>query len=477
MDNKPTYAEMERLLTEQAVELGQVITRLALVEKEYARRSKVMEIQRDLSGSLAMTHDLTKGLQLSLEAGLQVSGMDCGGIYLFDPDSGDLDLQVHQGLSAEFVQAVQHFDKESDNAVYVQGGQPVYTNRIDLGVSMSPVERSEGIRAFIYLPLLDGEEVVGCMNLGSRGETEVPLDIRLPIETVAAQIGSAVSLLRARAALWESEGHFRSLMESASEFAIFQLARDEQAPNGLRVVFASDSIKDILGVCAAMDFEAWFAMIHPDDVARVAAANQKSFETLMFDQVFRIFHKLRGEWRWIHAVSTGGQDAASWNNYMHGMVVDVTEMHRAEEALKSKALNLEEMNTALNVLLEKRGQDRTNLEDRFLENIEQMVLPYIAKLEHSLTDLRHRALVDILRRNLSDITSAFPQNLSSKNLGLTRTEIEVATFIKNGKRTKEIAKILGISPKTVKNHRQKIRIKAGLANKKINLRSFLLSLR
>lgn len=276
-------------------------------------------------------------------------------------------------------------------------------------------------------------------------------------------------------ALRESEEHLRSLMESASGFAVYRLVSDDQTPHKLRVVFASPSIKDILGIQEPLEFTTWFENMHPDDVVRVTEANQKALETYKFNEEYRTYNKKKGEWRWIHAISTGGMDAAGWNHYANGIIIDITEKQRAREELENKAQKLEELNTALNVLLKKRSNDKTDLEKRFLGNIKQMVLPYLDKLEHGNCDAHQKVLIDILRENLREVTSSFSYNLSSKYFSLTYAEIQVADFIKNSRSTKEIASILNISPKTVKNYRQKIREKIGIANKKINLKSYLSS--
>jgi DNA-binding CsgD family transcriptional regulator len=55
-------------------------------------------------------------------------------------------------------------------------------------------------------------------------------------------------------------------------------------------------------------------------------------------------------------------------------------------------------------------------------------------------------------------------------------EIKIINFIKEGRTTKEMAGLLNISARTVEVHRDNIRKKLSLKNRKANLRSHLLAL-
>jgi DNA-binding CsgD family transcriptional regulator len=54
-------------------------------------------------------------------------------------------------------------------------------------------------------------------------------------------------------------------------------------------------------------------------------------------------------------------------------------------------------------------------------------------------------------------------------------EIKIVNFIKEGRTTKEIAELFHISARTIEVHRDNIRGKIGLKSRKVNLRSYLLS--
>lgn len=147
-----------------------------------------------------------------------------------------------------------------------------------------------------------------------------------------------------------------------------------------------------------------------------------------------------------------------------------------EKKVAERTVSLEEVNTALRVLLKRREEDKAALEDKVLMNINRLITPCLKKLKNAGLTARQLSYLDILEANFQDIVSPFLQALTLKHLQLTPMEIEVANYIKHGKNSKQIAALLDVSRKTVEFHRDNIRRKAGIRNKKINLRTYLLSL-
>ena len=161
---------------------------------------------------------------------------------------------------------------------------------------------------------------------------------------------------------------------------------------------------------------------------------------------------------------------------------NITEQVRAEKALREReeelkiqATNLKEVITALRVLLKRRDEDKTELEEKVLSNVKDLVVPFLEKVKKTPLDSKQFTYIDILESNLNDITAPFLHNLSTKYIHLTPKEIKVAYLIKEGKTTKEIGEIMAVSPRTIETHRKNIRRKLGIEKKKGNLRSRLLT--
>jgi DNA-binding CsgD family transcriptional regulator len=137
---------------------------------------------------------------------------------------------------------------------------------------------------------------------------------------------------------------------------------------------------------------------------------------------------------------------------------------------------LGEANTALKVLLKHREEDREELEKTVLYNIGKLVAPYLEKLGKTALSPLQRDLAETIRTNLQDVVSPFLRTLTSQYLNMTPREIEVANLVKEGKTAKEIAELLNSSIRSIEFHKNSIRKKLGLVNRKTNLRSHLLSL-
>ena len=149
-------------------------------------------------------------------------------------------------------------------------------------------------------------------------------------------------------------------------------------------------------------------------------------------------------------------------------------LQQAYDELEVRNKNLEEMNIALHVLLQKREEDKRQVEERIVTNIRSLVYPYLAKLHNDSLDETQHQLLNIIESHLNELLSPLLTNLQRYNL--TPREVLVAALVKDGNTTKDIAKILGVETSSIDDHRNNIRKKLGLS-RNVNLQAKLQSLK
>ncbi len=151
---------------------------------------------------------------------------------------------------------------------------------------------------------------------------------------------------------------------------------------------------------------------------------------------------------------------------------------RAEttERLRASSDSLKEMNTAMRVLLDKRTEDHHRAEEIIRMNLKELIDPYLERLESSGLSGAQKQLLDVIKMNLEEVVGSAMPELSSKYYMLSPNEIQVVNLIRKGKTTKEMSRLLNVSPRTIEAYRNSIRKKLNLKNKKINLRTYLSSI-
>ena len=145
-------------------------------------------------------------------------------------------------------------------------------------------------------------------------------------------------------------------------------------------------------------------------------------------------------------------------------ISDVTARKHTESTLAQK-------NAALRELLEQMGAEKGRIHENIVANMEDAVMPLLAKLRLKGAS---RKYVKLLEHHLRDLTSPYARHIATgKTRRLTPRETEICAMIKAGLPSKDIAEMLGISRQTVERHRRNIRRRLDLTGKKQNLTSFL----
>ena len=152
-------------------------------------------------------------------------------------------------------------------------------------------------------------------------------------------------------------------------------------------------------------------------------------------------------------------------------------LKKREQELEIINIELKNTNTALNIMLNNSNKEKEQVAEKILVNIKAVITPFIKNTKKTAVNNDQLVSFTALESALNEIFSPFAQNLSSKLINFTPKELRIATFIRQGKITKEIAVLLAVSSDTISRHRKNIRKKLNLSGKKLNLRTCLLALR
>ena len=305
-----------------------------ITEHKLAERGQ--EIQRNLGIKLSQESDLNQALQVCLEAAMEVSSMDSGGIYLVDPDTGALDLIHNSGLSQEFIKNSSHYAKSSANTSLVMSGKPVYSDYSQISLSISKQPESEGLKAMAVVPVSSGNRVVACLNIGSHSAEEIPLRTRNAIETIASQIGGAIERMQARAMLSRSERKYRLLAENMNDI-IWVLDMN------LRTTYVSPSVESALGFKSEERMkQAITEQLTPaslsvaldtlsSELAHEQTGDIKPNRSIIIESEY--YHK-NGATKWFENVVTGIRNDQGILTGLQGISRDISERKQAAVVLK-----------------------------------------------------------------------------------------------------------------------------------------------
>jgi DNA-binding CsgD family transcriptional regulator len=150
----------------------------------------------------------------------------------------------------------------------------------------------------------------------------------------------------------------------------------------------------------------------------------------------------------------------------------LSDLREAHRAIQREHQALQEANIALRAVLSRLEEEKRGIKASVAANIQKVIMPIVFELELEVTG-RQRSYVTLLRRSLQELTSPFLTQIARDHVQLTPVEIAISTMIRNGLSTKEIAQLRCISPATVRRHRENVRRKLGLKNRKANLATYL----
>lgn len=147
-----------------------------------------------------------------------------------------------------------------------------------------------------------------------------------------------------------------------------------------------------------------------------------------------------------------------------------------QKALVEKMREIERHNRELQTMMRKSSEDRMELEENALHNIQTLLKPLVRLIEGEVRTPVQRGWIDGLTARIDTLTKELAPRLDLHRYGLTPQEIRIARLIRNGVRSGAIADQLGLSVRTVESYRGRLRAKLGIRGRRHNLRTALLAI-
>ncbi|MDD5251308.1 MAG: PAS domain S-box protein [Patescibacteria group bacterium] len=296
---------------------------------ERRRVEGLVNMERELAQRLALAPSVAEAGIIMLEAAVQAEGVDCGGVYLVEPD-GSLKLTVHRNFSDSFVQAVYQYSAGSDLLAVVAKGTPTYLKATVLSAGSSgPVMKKEGLRCAAVLPVRHAERLVAvCLFASHQAETIPPVS-RAALEAYVANFGGVVARLQTEERVAENEQRLRTIIDNSNEIVF------SAAPDGW-LTYCSSQVRQLGYEAKECLGKRFLDLILPED-REVAEEYWRSLPELgpsAAPVIFRVRDK-SGVTRWVESSVAIQRDAAGQASGFVGVMRDVTRRRMAEEHLRT----------------------------------------------------------------------------------------------------------------------------------------------
>jgi len=146
------------------------------------------------------------------------------------------------------------------------------------------------------------------------------------------------------------------------------------------------------------------------------------------------------------------------------------------QKLIRKTAAIEARNRELQALLQKSGDDQTRLGDNARRNVQTLLKPLIAMIARDACSAEQRQWLDGLNERVDDLARNLLPRLDLSSYRLTPQEMRIARMIRDGARSKTIARRLEVSVRTVESFRRRLRAKLGIRGRPRNLRTVLMTI-
>ncbi|WP_165360839.1 PAS domain S-box protein [Candidatus Chloroploca sp. Khr17] len=291
---------------------------------ERKQAEKLTAAQRDLAQLIGRDLPAAEAWASCLQIAIRVSGLDCGGLYLFNENNRAFELAYHQGLRFDFVHKIARFGEDSSGSQLMLGGVMISFTEAELHTQS--YYQAEDLRSLAVIPIQHRGQVLGCLNLASHSQAFIPEQTHHTLEVIAAEIANVLIHQQTQADLARSHDQLQQTLVAA------HMGTWRYDIPASRMLWSPEAAQIIGTEQYEEDFSTIIAYFHPEDRDRAAHALQEVLTQKSIPKLeYRIF-TASGDLHWITNYAKFEYDQEGNPLAISGLIQDITERKRGEEA-------------------------------------------------------------------------------------------------------------------------------------------------
>jgi len=163
-------------------------------QREAAEAARRLAALSDVASTVSRSLDLDLTLNRALDKVMALVGGDVGGILLYHERTGTLSYRVYRGLTEEYVRRIGRLRLgEGIAGLAAQLRRTVTSDDLPLDPrAPRPIEGLEDARAFMSIPLVARDRLLGVMNISTRDERGFPPEAVSLVASISDQVAVAV---------------------------------------------------------------------------------------------------------------------------------------------------------------------------------------------------------------------------------------------------------------------------------------------
>ncbi|HUU63664.1 MAG TPA: GAF domain-containing sensor histidine kinase [Dehalococcoidia bacterium] len=212
-----------------------------------------------ISAAVSGLWDLDAVLNVALDTVLEIMQGTIGGILIIDEQTQTLSYRVHRGLSDKYAEEIRLEVGEGVAGRVAQNGKAVLLEDIstDPRAAWLTLISTEGLKAFLSVPLRAKDTVLGVLNVASRLPHHFTQDDMHLLHTIGDQVGVAIEQAELYSQLRKERENYRQLaryMLIAQEAERGRVARELHDETSQSLTGLSLNMQALLNIANASDF-------------------------------------------------------------------------------------------------------------------------------------------------------------------------------------------------------------------------------